>query len=200
MKKFFYAFTICLLLIPAITAAWELPGKDIMKKIGVPGQEGQKPEVPTVSSPAAPTAAPALTTESKPVSQSPAISPDQADANACIALVHEDYKKSNKDLETSTLKWGSSTYLPKKEWVNYLKERYPNIKRDKNDHYIRFGKWYGKSCAYVILTCVPKEPGCTAQMKCLDFYTRKGGQTCPSNICEYNDKKCIEPYKSPAAQ
>lgn len=139
-------------------------------------------------------AKPALPSVSRPVS---GLSPDQQDANDCSAYVHEDWKKSEKALKESNLTWGSSRYLPKKEWIDYLKGRYPNMKREKNDFYVHFGKWYGKSCAYVTLKCVPKEPGCNAQMKCLDFYTRKGGQTCPPNLCSQDDKKCIEPYKPP---
>jgi hypothetical protein len=123
------------------------------------------------------------------------LSPDQQDANACTAYVHEDWKKSKQALKESNLTRGSSSYLPKKEWIDYLKSRYPNLK--KKDFYFHFGKWFGKSCAYVDLTCRSNEPGCDIQMKCLDFYTRKGGQTCPSNLCSYNDTKCIEPYKSP---
>ena len=123
------------------------------------------------------------------------LSPDQQDANACTAYVHEDWKKSEQALKESKLTWGSSRYLPKKEWIDYLKGRYPNIKREKNDFYIHAGKWFGKSCAYVDLKCVPKEPGCNAEMRCLDFYTRKGGLTCPPNLCTQDDKKCIEPYK-----
>ena len=133
-------------------------------------------------------------------SGSPAISgvsPDQQDANDCSAYVHEDYKKSQQALKTSGLTSGSSRYLPKKEWVDYLKGRYPNMKRGKNDFNIHFGKWFGISCAYFTLTCVPKEPGCNADMRCLDFYTRKGGLTCPPNICDHRDSKCIEPYKPP---
>jgi hypothetical protein len=125
------------------------------------------------------------------------ISPDQQDANACSAYVHEDWKKSEKALKESNLTWGSSRYLPKKEWIDYLTGRYPNVKREKNDFYVHFGKWFGNSCAYVDLKCVPKEPGCDASMKCLDFYTRKGGLTCPPNLCSQDDKKCIEPYKAP---
>ncbi len=146
-----------------------------------PGPSGE------TSKPALPSASPAAS----------GISPDQADANACSQYIHEDWKKSEKALKESKLTWGSSRYLPKKEWIDYLKTRYPNMKRVNNDFYVHFGKWYGKSCAYVTLTCRPKEPGCDAQMKCLDFYTRKGGQTCPPNLCDHNDTKCIEPYKAP---
>ena len=123
------------------------------------------------------------------------ISPDQQDANACTAYVHEDWKKTEKARKESNLKWGSSSYLPKKEWIDYMNDRYPNVK--KKDFYVHYGKWFGKSCAYVTMTCRPKEPGCTAEMKCLDFYTRKGGLTCPPNLCTQDDKKCIEPYKPP---
>jgi hypothetical protein len=125
----------------------------------------------------------------------PVLSPDQTNANACSQYVHEDYKKSKKALEESRLTWGSSKYLPKKEWVDYLKGRYPNLK--KKDFYYHYGKWFGKSCAYVDLTCRPNEPGCDIQMKCLDNYTRKGGKTCPPNLCSFDDTKCIEPYKAP---
>ncbi|MDD4092299.1 MAG: hypothetical protein PHQ63_07035 [Smithellaceae bacterium] len=125
----------------------------------------------------------------------PGLSPDQANANACSQYVHEDYKKSKKALEESKLTWGSSKYLPKKAWVDYLKGRYPNF--TKRDFYYKYGKWFGKSCAYVDLTCRPNEPGCDIQMKCLDNYTRKGGNTCPPNLCSFDDKKCIEPFKAP---
>ncbi len=125
----------------------------------------------------------------------PGLSPDQANANACSKYVHEDYKKSKKALEESKLTWGSSKYLPKQEWIEYLKGRYPNVK--KKDFYQHYGKWFGKSCAYVDLTCRPNEPGCDIQMKCLDNYTRKGGKTCPPNLCSFDDTKCIEPYKAP---
>ena len=144
------------------------------------------------------------TKEAVPIPATPSVSraasglsPDQQDANDCSAYVHEDWKKSEKALKESNLTWGSSRYLPKNEWIDYLKGRYPNVKREKNDFYVHFGKWFGKSCAYVDLKCVPKEPGCNASMKCLDFYTRKGGLTCPSNLCSQDDKKCIEPYKPP---
>jgi hypothetical protein len=123
------------------------------------------------------------------------VSPDQKDANECSAYVHEDYKKEQKALKTSNLTRGSARYLPKKEWVDYLESRYPNMKREKNDFYIHFGKWFGKSCAYFTLKCVPGEPGCNAEMRCLDFYTRKGGRTCPPNVCDAKDSKCIESYK-----
>ena len=145
--------------------------------LGQPG-EAAKPSLPSVS---------------RPVS---GISPDQQDANDCTAYVHEDYKKSKQALKESNLKRGSSNYLPKKEWMDYLKGRYPNMKF-KNGFYWHFGKWFGKSCAYVDLTCRNNEPGCDISMKCLDFYTRKGGQTCPPNLCDHNDTKCIEPYKAP---
>jgi len=127
------------------------------------------------------------------------VSSDQQDANTCTAYTHEDYKKVQQALRDTKLVQGSARYLPKNEWVDLLKARYPNVKREKDDFYIRFGKWFGKSCAYVNLKCVPKEPGCDADMKCLDFYTRKGGQTCPPNLCSQNDVKCIAPYKPPGS-
>ncbi len=210
MKKMVFALTVFLLLSPAFAGAWDIPGKDLMQKIGIPGQ-GEKPaadkaaastSTPSPASETPPAAAettsgtsPAAVPAEKPAAAIPGISPDQADANACSQYVHEDYKKEQQDLKTTKLTWGSARYLAKKEWVDHLKARYPNVKREKNDFYIHFGKWFGKSCAYVDLKCVPKEPGCTATMKCLDFYTRKGGNTCPPNLCSFNDKKCIEPYK-----
>ena len=208
MKKMVFVIVVLLCLAPALAVAWDLPGKDLMQKIGIPGQ-AEKPATdkaaasPPTPSPAADTApaaapaapaAPAAAPAAKPAASIPGISPDQADANACSQYVHEDYKQEKKDLETTTLTWGSARYLAKKEWEKRLKSRYPNIGRKDslNTHY---GKWFGKSCAYVTLKCVPKEPGCTVTMKCLDFYTRKGGNTCPPNLCSFNDKKCIEPYK-----
>ena len=127
------------------------------------------------------------------------LSPDQQDANACSAYTHEDYKKVEQALRDTKLVRGSSRYLAKNEWVDLLKARYPNMKREKDDFYIHFGKWFGKSCAYVNLKCVPKEPGCDADMRCMDFYTQRGGRTCPPNLCSDNDAKCIAPYKPPAS-
>jgi len=123
-----------------------------------PAKQGSLGQPGEAAKPSLPSASPAIS----------GISPDQADANACTQYIHEDWKKSEKALKESKLTWGSSRYLPKKEWIDYLKTRYPNMKRVNNDFYVHFGKWYGKSCAYVTLTCRPKEPGCDAQMKCLD--------------------------------
>lgn len=163
----------------------------VKQQIPDPGKlEAVTPAVPGIPTEASPAVANA------PVS---GLSPDQQDANACTAYVHEDYKKVEQALRDSKLVWGSARYLAKNEWVDLLKARYPNVKREKDDFYIRFGKWFGKSCAYVNLKCVPKEPGCDAEMRCLDFYTQKGGRTCPSNLCSDNDAKCIAPYKSPAS-
>jgi len=198
MKRIVVIMTLVFCFTSIAQAGW-------LDKVKEAGSDAVKQSIPGQTTDAAPAPAPQGSLgqageAAKPSlpSVSPAISgisPDQADANACTQYIHEDWKKSEKALKESKLTWGSSRYLPKKEWIDYLKGRYPNVKT--KGFYVHYGKWYGKSCAYVDLTCRPKEPGCDIQMKCLDFYTRKGGQTCPPNLCDHNDTKCIEPYKPP---
>ncbi|MCX5806978.1 MAG: hypothetical protein NT010_13115 [Proteobacteria bacterium] len=123
------------------------------------------------------------------------ISPDQQDANTCTKFCHEDYLKAKDDLKKTTLKRGAASYLPKQEWIEYLKGRYPNMRQTPDGHRYNFGKWYGISCADAVLTCPKGDPGCSFDVRCYDFATRKNIKTCPVNVCESNDSKCNEKYK-----
>ncbi len=125
----------------------------------------------------------------------PGLTPDQQDANSCTQFTHEDYRKSKAALETTTLKHGTARYLPKQEWIEYLKGRYPNVRQTPDGFQHNFGKWHGISCSDAVLTCPKGEPGCNLTVRCYDFATRKNIKTCPINVCDFNDAKCNEKYK-----
>lgn len=149
----------------------------------------QKTDVPAVSS------QPTQPAEAQPV-RIPGISPDQQDANDCSNYTYADYRKSEDALKKTNLKRGSARYLPKNEWIEYLKGRYPNMHQAPGGYSYSFGKWFGISCAHITLTCPKGEPGCTINTsRCYDFASKKGIKTCPINVCEPNDTKCIEKYK-----
>jgi hypothetical protein len=159
-----------------------------------PDQPGIKQETPQQTEGSATGSQPAQPSGTKKAAD-PGISPDQQDANDCSKFSHEDYRKGKSDQEKSTLRDGSSRYLPKQEWVDYLKARYPNMHKTPDGYRYSFGKWFGISCADASLTCPKSAPGCDLNVRCYDFATRKGIKTCPINVCDSKDTKCLEKYK-----